>query len=166
MHIRNVREADFTECFEIARRAWPEFHERESIYHLFCKFFSNTSFIGEANAVTVAFLLGFISQVDREQGYIHLVAVEPAAQRTGAARELYERFFGEVGQLGVREVRLIVNPDNAASLAFHRKLGFTADLHGPTTEVDNVIAVKDYNGPGIHMVPFYRKIDSPRGRMQ
>jgi ribosomal protein S18 acetylase RimI-like enzyme len=164
MSIRKVRELDFMECVSIARRAWPEFHERESIYHLFCKFFSNTSFISDVNGTTVGFLLGFVSQVDQKQAYIHLVAVDPTAQRRGAARELYERFFGEVRRLGVREVRLIVNPDNVASIAFHLRLGFTADLQGTMIEVDNVVAVKDYNGPGIHMVPFSRKIELMPGR--
>lgn len=154
MLIRPAREADFVRCIEIAHKAWPSFHERESIYHLFCKFFSNTSLICEADGATAAFLLGFISQVDPREAYIHLVAVDPAFQRHGIARSLYARFFEVVRERGVRAVRLIVNPDNHVSLAFHRKLGFEPDLHGPTIESDGVTAVKDYNGEGIHMVPF------------
>src|SRR6476659_5911708 len=154
MAVRNARESDFMDCFSIARKAWPDFHERQSIYHLFCKFFFNTSLIFEVDGKTAGFLLGFISQVNAEQAYIHLVAVDPAAQRRGIARSLYERFFDVVRDLGVKEVRLIVNPDNPASLAFHKSLGFTPDLHGVITTVDGVEAVKDYNGPGIDMVPF------------
>ena len=43
MPIRNAAESNFYSCVLIARRAWPEFKERESIFHLFCKFFSNNN---------------------------------------------------------------------------------------------------------------------------
>ena len=145
-------------CVFIARRAWPEFKERESIYHLFCKFFSNTSFVCERDGEIHAFLLGFLSQVNPDHAYIHLVAVDPPAQRQGLAARLYQKFFEAAGGLGAQQVRLIVNPDNAGSLAFHRRLGFQPDLHGETVEVEGVLAVKDYNGPGLHMVPFTRPL--------
>ncbi len=158
MLIRNAREIDFMECVLISRRAWPEFRERESIYHLFCKFFSNTSFVYECDRKIQAFLLGFLSQVDNREAYIHLVAVDPPEQRRGIAEKLYLTFFDTVSSLGVQRVRLIVNPDNPASLAFHKKLGFDAELHGDTIEVDGVLAARDYNGPGIHMVPLSRSL--------
>ncbi len=119
MTIRKAREGDFVACVAIARRAWPEFHERESIYHLFCKFFSDTCFVAEADGAVGGFLLGFVSQVDPEEAYIHLVAVDPPHQRRGLARRLYEAFLAEARGRGVRRVRLIVNPDNAGSIAFH-----------------------------------------------
>lgn len=158
MLIRNARETDFMSCVVIAKRAWPEFKERESIYHLFCKFFNNTCFVCEREGKIQAFLLGFISQVDASQAYIHLVAVDPLAQRQGLANQLYQKFFETVNSLGARQVRLIVNPDNGVSLAFHKKLGFQAALHGDTIQVEGVLAIKDYNGPGLHMVPFSRSI--------
>jgi ribosomal protein S18 acetylase RimI-like enzyme len=158
MLIRNARETDFMDCVMIARRAWPEFKERESIYHLFCRFFSSTCFVCEKDGAIEAFLLGFLSQVDASQAYIHLVAVDPPAQRQGLAEQLYEQFFKRARDLGAREVLLIVNPDNAPSLALHRKLGFQADFHGETVEVGSVTAVKDYNGPNLHMVPFSRSL--------
>ncbi len=158
MPIRNAAESDFYSCVLIARRAWPEFKERESIFHLFCKFFSDTCFIFETGDETQGFLLGFVSQVDPAQAYIHLVAVDPSAQRQGIARRLYETFFDRVKNLGAHQVRLIVNPDNPGSLAFHRVMGFAPDLHGETVAIDGVLAAKDYNGPGIHMVPFVRSL--------
>ena len=158
MLIRNAQEPDFLSCVMIAKRAWPEFKERESIYHLFCKFFNNTSFVCEGDGRIQAFLLGFISQVDTSEAYIHLVAVDPPARRQGLAYQLYQKFFETVGCLGVRQVRLIVNPDNNVSLAFHNKLGFHADLTGDIIQVEGVLAVKDYNGPGLHMIPFSRSL--------
>src|ERR1700730_6815265 len=105
MLIRNARETDFMSCVLIARKAWPEFKERESIYHLFCKFFNNTCFVCESGGGIDAFLLGFISQVDASQAYIHLVAVEPSVQRQGLAKDLYRKFFKTAGALGARDVR-------------------------------------------------------------
>jgi len=158
MPIRNARETDFMSCVFIARRAWPEFKERESIYHLFCKFFANTCFVNDSEGEIRAFLLGFLSQVDPKEAYIHLVAVDPPSQRRGLARELYQVFFSAARSLGAQRVRLIVNPDNSGSLEFHRALGFAVDVHGASVEVDGVLAAKDYNGPGIHMVPFSRTL--------
>jgi len=158
MLIRNARETDFMNCVLIARKAWPEFKERESIYHLFCKFFNNTCFVCEQDKEIRAFLLGFISQIDGTQAYIHLVAVDPAAQRQGLAGKLYQKFFETAHALGARLVRLIVNPDNPGSLAFHEKMGFQPDLRGDIIKIDGVLAVKDYNGPQLHMVPFSRTL--------
>jgi len=145
-------------CVLIARRAWPQFKERESIYHLFCKFFNTTCFVCERDGNIVGFVLGFISQVNPRQAYIHLVAVDPSAQRQGLAEHLYQKFFNAAVALNAHEVRLIVNPDNSGSLAFHKKLGFQLALSGETIEIDGVLAVKDYNGPGLHMVPFSRSL--------
>ncbi|MFC6645845.1 GNAT family N-acetyltransferase [Granulicella cerasi] len=144
---------------EISRAAWPDFKERESIYHLFCKFFSNTSFICENNdGVIVGFLLGFISQVDPAEAYIHLVAVDASAQRKGIASMLYQQFFQRVDWLGAERIRLIVNPENAASRTFHEQMGFVADIHGPSIMIGDVLAAENYNGPGLHMVTYLREL--------
>jgi hypothetical protein len=89
MLIRNANETDFLSCVLIARRAWPEINEREAIYHILCKFFNNTCFIAEETGKIQGFLLGFLSQVDARQAYIHLVAVDTSAQRQGLASRLY-----------------------------------------------------------------------------
>jgi ribosomal protein S18 acetylase RimI-like enzyme len=158
MAIRNAHEHDFVRCIEISRQAWPDFAERPSIYHLFCKFFRNTCFVSEDAGVIQAFLLGFLSQVDRSMAYIHLVAVDPPAQRHGLARHLYEAFESTVRQMGAKHIGLIVNPDNAGSLAFHHSMGFELDPHVQSVPVDGVLVAKDYNGPGIDMVCFRKEI--------
>lgn len=157
MLIRNAEERDFTSCLSIARRAWPDV-ERPAIYHLFCKFFNNTCFVCEREGRVDAFLLGFISQVDRSDAYIHWIVVDPSAQKQGLATRLYDEFFETAKCLGATRVRLTVSPTNTASLAFHKNAGFEPDLFGETIEVNGVLAVKDYNGPAIHMVPFSRSL--------
>lgn len=156
--IRNAKEGDFMKCVSIAREAWPQFKERESIYHLFCKYFNHTSFVVEANEGIAAFLLGFLSQVDNYTAYIHLVATAPRHQRKGMATLLYQKFFETARHMERRRIELIVNPDNAASLEFHRKLGFQENFKGEIITVDGVKAVRDYNGPRIHMVPFFKEL--------
>jgi ribosomal protein S18 acetylase RimI-like enzyme len=159
IRIRHATEEDFMDCVNISHAAWPEFRERESIYHLFCKHFSNTSFVALSEGVTRGFLLGFLSQTDAMVAYLHLVAVHPNWQNHGIAKSLYMRFFQTAREQGRRRIRLIVNPDNARSLRFHEALGFRADLTGETVVIDGVTAVSDYNGPGKPMVPFCKDLE-------
>ena len=121
-------------------------------------FFNSTCFVAERTEEIHGFLLGFLSQTDSNEAYIHLVAVDPKHQKRGIARALYEKFFETVRDMGRRRIRLIVNPDNPGSLEFHKRLGFQAVTQGETVVIDGVVAVKDYNGPGSHMVVFQKDI--------
>ncbi len=155
--IRNAQERDFTSCVEVAKRSWPIF-EREAVYHLFCKFFNDTCFVCEHDETLDGFLLGFISQTNRAEAYIHWIVVDPSAQRRGVATRLYERFFEAARRFGAQRVRLTVDPANAASLALQKRNRFQPDLCGETILVGDVLAVRDYNGKGLHMVPFLRSL--------
>ena len=158
MAIRLVSEADFTTCIDIAHRTWPAFLEREAIYHILCKYFNNTCFVSEENGEIQGFLLGFISQVDSRDGYIHLIVVDSSVQRRGIAGSLYMEFFNTVRQLGTTRVRLTVDPANSASLGFHASMGFRPEILGERIQVGSVWTAKDFNGEGRHMVPFVREI--------
>jgi hypothetical protein len=59
---------------------------------------------------------------------------------------------------GKNKVCLIVNPDNIQSLEFHKKLRFQISNKGTLVKVGEVDAIKDYNGPGNHMVMFSREL--------
>jgi predicted GNAT superfamily acetyltransferase len=59
--------------------------------------FRNTSFVVERDGELVAFLVGFLSQTNSDEAYIHAVAVAPAWRGRGLARVLYER-FGDVAK--------------------------------------------------------------------
>ena|SRR2546421_5318155 len=154
--MRDAVEHDFLRCIEVAQLAWPEFKERNSIYHLFTKHFRNTCIVAEAAGAIVAFVLGFRSQVDPTIGYIHLVCTLPDYQRRGIAKTLYKAIFERFQQLGCKRVRCIVDPENAGSLSFHNGLGFRPIFSGDRTRRGEVSATKDYNGPGIDMVEFER----------
>jgi len=156
--IRTADEHDFVRMIDIAHLAWPEFAERNSIYHLFTKHFKDTCFVAEIENVIIGFILGFFSQVSMSEAYIHLVCVDPKYQRRNVATNLYNSFLEKAQKAGKTKVSLIINPDNATSIAFHIKMGFKANLYGQTKNIEGVEAVKDYNGEGIHMIPFYMEI--------
>lgn len=156
MHIRNMKESDFIACFEIAKRAGPEY-ERAAVYHLFSKFFQRTCFVcQESNGAIRGFLLAFISPINKSDSYIHWIVVDPPFKRQGIASRLYERFFKAARRLGARRVRLTVAPTNSESLAFHRHLGFKPDVSNGASKAGGV--VKDYNGPERHMCPLSRPL--------
>ncbi|MCI4345159.1 MAG: GNAT family N-acetyltransferase [Thermoplasmata archaeon] len=157
--IRSAAPEDFLDCIRVAHRAWPTFHERNSIYHLFTKYFSATSLVARERGKVVGFVLGFVAQSKRGIGYIHLVATDPTAQRRGIAHRLYEELFRRFRARGCRTVRCIVNPDNARSLRFHQEMGFRAEYSGVRIRVGTVWATRDYNGKGVHMVEMTRTLN-------
>jgi N-acetyltransferase len=92
--------------------------------------FGDTSFVIERGEELVAFLVGFLSQANPDDAYIHAVAVTPAWRGHGIGRLLYQRFI-EVARLrGRARVRAITSPINGAPLAFHRRLGFAVAMPG------------------------------------
>jgi ribosomal protein S18 acetylase RimI-like enzyme len=155
---RHPSDRDFVDCVAIAQAAWPDFKERPSIYHLFTKHFSNTCFVSEIEGRICGFVLGFLSQAHPGVAYLHLVAVHPDFQSRGIASELYEHFIQNARALHCARIELIVNPDNPRSIAFHQKLGFQEDTPADPVIIDGVVATRDYNGLGIHMVRFHKDI--------
>ena len=97
----------------------------------FFSHFRATSFAIEREGELVAFLIGFFSQTNRDESYIHAVGVSPACRGRGLGRFLYERFFDVVARGGRRRVRAITSPANAGSIEFHRRLGFTVAVPDP-----------------------------------
>ncbi|MBS7623354.1 GNAT family N-acetyltransferase [Candidatus Bathyarchaeota archaeon] len=156
--IRGVEEEDFLEIMKVAAECAPVPLERDSIYHCFTRYFADTCFVAESRSLVVGFILGWISQVESTIAYVHNVCVMPDMRKKGIATRLYDRFIETVKVKGCKEVFLIVNPRNEASLRFHQALGFRISEEGEGIEVNGVRAVKDYNGPAQHMVVMYKTI--------
>ncbi len=87
------------------------------------------------------YLLGCLT---RRVAYVHVVAVRPSMRGMGVARDMYEVVLARAAQLGCLTVEAITTPGNAASLALHQSLGFTATL------------TSDYAGSGQDRVLFVR----------
>ena len=161
LKIRNTFEEDFVNIAELAEECSPMETERNSIYHIFTKFFRSTSFVAESTSgEIVGFILGFISQENPEEAYIHLLCVDPKKRGKSIGRKMVDAFMDAVALKGCKKVNLITKPINWNSISFYKKLGFLEDKSGETMNVLGTTAIKNYNGMGQHMVVFYRLIDN------
>lgn len=160
--IRTAKENDFMDISLLAGKCMPMVTERNSIFHIFTKFFQNTVFIAETNENKIkriiGFLIGFISQSDSSDAYIHLLCVDSDFRGKGIAYQLVMEFLKYVKKMNCRSVYLITNPVNHNAIQFYQKLGFKIFSESDVIEMDKINAVKDYNGPGEHMVVFKKDI--------
>jgi ribosomal protein S18 acetylase RimI-like enzyme len=160
LKIRNTLEEDFVEIAELAENCSPMETERNSIYHIFTKFFKSTSLVAELPSGGIGgFILGFISQENPEEAYIHLLCVDPKMRGKHVGRKLVEKFIDEVTLRECKKICLITKPINWNSISFYKKLGFLEDKSQETINILGVNAVKNYNGMGQHMVVFYKSIE-------
>ena len=118
---------------------------------LFFIHFNDSSFICLDGDRIIGFVVGFISNVLKDTGYIHFVGVDPDFRRSNVAKSLYSLFFDYCQNRGVKFIKCVTSPGNSVSIAFHQKMGFKAssyDSHG------NPVPVQNYDGPGEHRVVF------------
>lgn len=150
-HIRNAVEEDFLAIAEIAAYCPPMVTERNSIYHIFTKFFKTTSLVieNEDNKV-IGFLLGFISQDNPHEGYIHLLCIIPPWRKKGLAQGLVEEFLNILRNRGCERVHLITSPGNKKAISFYEKMEFQINNRGEEIIINGVKTSKNYNGPGEH----------------
>jgi len=123
---------------------------------LFFEHFCNTSFVLEEDNRIAAFLIGFFSQSQPEEAYIHFIGVHPLYRKRGFGRELYERFFTAM-RLGQRTlVHCVTSPINTGSIAFHIRMGF--HIEPGEARLNEVAYDPDHDGPGGHRVRFVRQV--------
>lgn len=146
MMLRAARREDY-DAIAAAVDGWWERSVLPFLPRFFLDHFHRTSLVAEEAGELVGFLIGVLSPSLDTEAYVHFVGVAPAARKIGLARTMYEEFFRIARRDGRSVVRAITSPVNEASIAFHRRLGFTVD--GP---------VQDYNGPGHHLMVFRRTI--------
>lgn len=146
--IRHAQPSDYGRVIGRLNAWWGGRDMTPMLPKLFFVHFEGTSFvIDDEDGQLAAFLIGFLSQSDPEEAYIHFVGVAPEHRGEGLGRRLYERFFEEARGHGRTVVRCVTSPANEQSVAFHRAMGF---------EVERVAA--DYDGPGEDRVLFRRSV--------
>lgn len=148
LEIRHANPSDYGRVIQHVNAWWGGRDMAPMLPKLFFLHFEGTSFVAEDDeGKLVAFLIGFLSQSDDEEAYIHFVGVAPEQRGSGIGRELYERFFAAVAARGRSRVRCVTSPVNEGSVAFHESLGFLAGT-----------VAKDYDGPGEDRVPFVKHL--------
>ena len=148
MEIRHANPSDYGRVIQHVNAWWGGRDMAPMLPKLFFLHFEGTSFVAEREESTIAgFLIGFLSQTDESEAYVHFVGIAPELRGSGLGRELYERFFSVARGQGRKTVRCVTSPTNSASVAFHEALGFTADR-----------VATDYDGPGEDRVLFVKQL--------
>ena len=138
VQIRHAQPSDYGRVIQHVNAWWGGREMAPMLPKLFFLHFEGTSFVAERKDGTIAgFLIGFLSQTNEDEAYVHFVGVAPDQRGSGLGRDLYERFFSAAREQGRTVVRCVTSTSNTDSIAFHEALGF---------EVDRV--AKDYDGPG------------------
>ncbi len=158
MLVRNVFEDDFLAIVDKSKEWGDIVIERDTIYHILTRHFRSTCFIAEDRQRVLGYLLGFRSQTYPEEAYMHLVQVDPAMRGHGIGRRMFNQFEASVKTMGCNRVLTTSRPQNKIAAAFYEEIGFKPVQSGNTIEVDGVMAIKDYNGPGKHIVLWAKKI--------
>ncbi|MBP3951669.1 GNAT family N-acetyltransferase [Bacillus suaedae] len=129
MNTRTIVDEDYFTIIDVIDNWWGDRQMSHLLPRLFFEHFQQTSFIVEdSNHHLAAFLIGFLSQTQRNVAYIHFVGVNPEFRNKGLARELYNLFFLTVHTLGCETVKCITSPTNEGSVSFHRAMGFSVAL--------------------------------------
>jgi ribosomal protein S18 acetylase RimI-like enzyme len=148
VEIRHAQPSDYGRVIGRVNAWWGGRDMAPMLPKLFFLHFEGTSFVAERDDGQLAgFLVGFVSQTDPREAYIHFVGIDPEERGSGLGRRLYERFFTTVAERGCSVVRCVTSPANEGSLAFHAAMGF---------ERDRVAA--DYDGPGEDRVLLVRRL--------
>jgi len=146
--IRHAQPSDYGRVIQHVNAWWGGRDMAPMLPKLFFLHFEGTSFVAEREDGTIAgFLIGFLSQTDEREAYVHFVGIAPEFRGSGLGRQLYERFFEVAREHGRTVARCVTSPANSASVAFHEALGFTADR-----------VATDYDGPGEDRVLFVKQL--------
>lgn len=146
--IRHAEPSDYGRVIQHVNAWWEGREMAPALPQLFFVHFEGTSFVADDEDGRLAgFLVGFLSQTDETDAYVHFVGVSPDQRGSGLGRELYERFFAAALEQGRTTVRCVTSPANRDSVAFHEALGF---------EVDRVAS--DYDGPGQDRVLLIKRL--------
>ena len=148
MEIRHAEPADYGRVIGRVNAWWGGRDMAPMLPRLFFVHFEGTSYVmDDEDGQLAAFLIGFLSQTDPTEAYVHFVGVAPDRRGEGLGRRLYERFFSDAILQGRTRVRSVTSPANEQSVAFHKAMGF---------EVEKV--AHDYDGPGEDRVLFVKQL--------
>ncbi|MDH6219185.1 GNAT family N-acetyltransferase [Streptomyces pseudovenezuelae] len=144
IHIASAGVADFHQVLADHPRYWGERDLRSLHLLALVQEFGSTCLVARAEDGIRGYVFGFVTPDGT--GYVHLIATRDDARGTGLGRRLYAAFAEAAERHGARRLKAITSIENAGSIAFHRGLGFDAEI------------IDDYNGPGRTMAVFHRDL--------
>jgi ribosomal protein S18 acetylase RimI-like enzyme len=125
VEIREFTEDDYDEAVALWRASpgitLSEADAREAIV-AYLRRNPGLSFAARDGGVLVAAVL---CGHDGRRGYLHHLAVAPSHRGAGLARALASRCVEALRELGLRKCHLFVTNENAAALAFWRRVGWS-----------------------------------------
>jgi GNAT superfamily N-acetyltransferase len=150
----NATRADWDQIVTELEDFWGD-HAPAHLHHIsLMNQFGNSAFVIREGDRVVAYIFGFLSQVD-PSSYVQLVAVRKSHQGQGLGHRLYERFIQFAREHGAKEVMAQTTPDNLGSVRFHKSVGM--ELLGEPDE-RGIPVVKDRGGPGKNRIVFRMSI--------
>jgi len=150
--VRNCVPSDHGRIIGVLKDWWGGRDLTWMIPKLFLNHFYSTSFVIENDDDFIAFLIGFLSPSNSNEGYIHFLGVHPDYRGKGIGRFLYKEFFNMCKENDRDTIKACTSPVNRGSIEFHRKMGFKI-LKGDA-EIDGFQVTLNYNKAGDPKVLF------------
>lgn len=154
--IRYISPADYSSIISVLDEWWGGRQMSKMLPKLFFTHFCDTSFVVELDCKLIGFLVGFLSQSNPAEAYIHFVGIHPDFRKQRVGSILYQQFFQTVQAFDRVQVRCITSPLNKGSIAYHLRMGFEAEPS--EIQEDGVPYHLDYDGPGEHRVLFFKHL--------
>ena len=142
IEIRNAKPSDHSRVINVMPQWWGGRDLSASVPKVFFIHFYNTIFIAHKGNELVGFLVGFLSQTDDKEGYIHFAGVHPDMRKVGLGRALFQKFFEVCTAHSRSIVRSCTSPVNKLSIGFHQRMGFVIEPGDKI--VDGVPVVMNY----------------------
>ena len=158
MLIRTIDSYDQEQILPVVNEWWGGREMSHMLPRLFFHHFNETSFIIEKNEKMVGFLIGFLSQTNDNEAYIHFVGVHPDHRKQKIGQRLYQQFYDVVQKEGRNTVRCITSPQNTNSIAYHQKMGF--EMCEGDKWIDGIAVTSNYDGDGQDRVQFMKHLSS------
>ncbi|GEN85931.1 GNAT family N-acetyltransferase [Oceanobacillus sojae] len=157
MEIRSLISSDYDVLAPRINDWWGGRDMAGMLPKLFFNHFKNTSFVAEEDSEIIGFIIGFLSQDQLDEAYIHFVGVHPDYRKKNIGKVLYEKFFAKVKMANRSVIRCITSPVNKTSIAFHQRMGFVIE-HGDKI-VDGVSVKANYDGLNNDRVLFKKELE-------
>lgn len=154
--IRHTSPGDYSSIISVLDEWWGGRQMSAMLPKLFFTHFCDTSFVVELDSKIIGFLIGFLSQSNPEEAYIHFVGIHPNFRKQGVGSILYREFFRVAQEFDRVRVKCVTSLLNKSSIAYHVRMGFEAE----PSEIheDGVPYHLDYDGSGEHRVLFVKHL--------